>query len=123
MLVSDLGGGKTTFVKGLAHGMGYDGVVSSPTFMVSRVYKGKKLELHHFDFYRLDEGGMVGMELQELTHEPHVVLAVEWGDVVKNVIPMEHIVIKIDRVPSGEDDRTVTVKVPEKFAYLLEDMA
>ena len=91
--------------------------------MVSRVYKGKKLELHHFDFYRLDEGGMVGMQLAELTHEPYVVLAVEWGDVVKNVIPMEHITVKIDRVPSGEDDRTITIKVPEKFAYLLEGMA
>jgi len=52
-LVSDLGGGKTTFVRGLARGLGSADVVSSPTFTVSKVYKADKLELHHFDFYRL----------------------------------------------------------------------
>ena len=120
LLSSDLGGGKTTFVKGLAGGIGYEGVVTSPTFMVSRVYKGKKLELHHFDFYRLDDGGIVGMELAELLDDPNAITAVEWGDVVKNVLPMDYVLVKLERVKDGENDRNITIQVPEKFVYLLE---
>ena len=49
---SDLGGGKTTFVKGLAQGMGVKDIVQSPTFTLSQLHKADRgLELHHYDFY------------------------------------------------------------------------
>ncbi len=57
-LVSDVGGGKTTFTKGLARGLLVEEVVQSPTFTISRLYHARDgLELHHFDFYRLPEAG------------------------------------------------------------------
>lgn len=122
--MSDLGGGKTTFTKGLARGLGSDAVVSSPTFTVSRVYECRdNLRLHHFDFYRLQEGGMVGRELDEVVQEDKSVVAVEWGDVVNEVIPTEHIKIKLGRTAEGEDIRVIDVTYPEKFSYIFEAMA
>src|ERR1700738_2881383 len=57
---SDIGGGKTTFVKGLAVGMGVTDVVQSPTFTISQIHQAKRgLELHHFDFYRLNDAGVM----------------------------------------------------------------
>src|SRR4051794_32756276 len=62
-LVSDMGGGKTTFVRGLARGVGYKGAVSSPSFTVRNEYKANKLTLYHYDFYRLSDPGILREEL------------------------------------------------------------
>src|SRR5258705_12406514 len=56
LLAGDLGAGKTTFVKGLAAGLGIDpDDVSSPTFTLLHEYRGGKLTLYHADLYRLDK--------------------------------------------------------------------
>jgi len=87
-LVSDLGGGKTTFTQGLARGLGYSGHVTSPTFALSQIYKLKApLELHHYDLYRLGETGAVGDELAEDMADPHVITVIEWADIAKNDLP------------------------------------
>ena len=62
-LVSDLGGGKTAFVSGLAKGMGSRDSVSSPSFTLSNVYQADNISLHHFDFYRLSDPGILRDEL------------------------------------------------------------
>lgn len=119
MLVSDLGGGKTTFTKGLAKGLGSESIVTSPTFTVSRVYPCRDgLTLHHFDFYRLHEGGMVAHELSEVLSDPKIITVLEWGDVVSDVIPAECIEITIERMATGEDNRTIRVTYPSKLAYV-----
>lgn len=53
-LSGDLGAGKTHFVKGLATGLGAPASVTSPTFTLLHEYRGGRLPLYHFDFYRLD---------------------------------------------------------------------
>src|SRR3546814_310559 len=63
-LISDLGGGKTTFVRGLARGLDIKSQVTSPTFTVNREYSGR-LRLHHYDFYRLNVAGIMSAELSE----------------------------------------------------------
>lgn len=95
-LLSDLGGGKTTFVKGLAEGLGSKDPVASPSFTISYVYRcADDIELHHFDFYRLQDGGVVASELAENIHDPKVITVVEWGEVVHDVLPNERIKISI----------------------------
>jgi len=58
-LRSDLGGGKTTFTQGLAAGAGSKDAVSSPTFTLKKIYRAGELHIYHYDFYRLNEPGIL----------------------------------------------------------------
>lgn len=119
-LSSDVGGGKTTFVRGLARGMGSDDLVSSPSFTVKNVYKCGKLELHHFDFYRLEESGITGHELEEVVDDNKIVVVLEWAGVAEAKLPKSRIIIKI--IPSGDDGRDFEIICPEKLKYLVENL-
>jgi tRNA threonylcarbamoyladenosine biosynthesis protein TsaE len=108
-LVSDLGGGKTTFTQGLAQGLGYDGPVTSPTFTLSQVYKlDSGGELHHYDLYRLHEGGVVADTLEEGLGEAGVITVIEWGGVISDALPADRLRIEIE--PVGETKRRFTFK-------------
>lgn len=116
-LVSDLGGGKTAFVRGLAKGIGSKDPVSSPSFTLSNEYDAGKLRLYHFDFYRLTEPGIMRDELAECLADPEAVVAVEWADIVEDVLPTERLTIKIES--TGDMSRALTFTYPAKLAYLL----
>jgi tRNA threonylcarbamoyladenosine biosynthesis protein TsaE len=120
-LLSDLGGGKTTFVKGLAIGMGVSEVVQSPTFTLSQIHKAHHgLELHHFDFYRLSEPGVMSAELAESVAQPNAVVAVEWGEIVHEILPANRLTIKLS-VQEGEQ-RVVSISCPNKLDYISEKL-
>ncbi len=89
-LVGDVGSGKTTFTKGLAEGMGVEDDVQSPSFTISRTYQGRDgLELHHYDFYRLFDPGIMRYDLAESTEQSYVVTVVEWAETVADVLPQD----------------------------------
>lgn len=117
-LVSDLGGGKTTFTRGLVRGAGSTDRVASPTFTISREYRAPHFAIEHFDFYRLGEAGIVADELQEYLGDPAFVTIVEWGDVVQNVLPANRITIHIQL--QAEEQRAITVSYSSEFAYILQ---
>jgi tRNA threonylcarbamoyladenosine biosynthesis protein TsaE len=78
LLAGELGAGKTTFVRGLARGLGVIAAVQSPTFQLVRVYPGR-IQLAHVDIYRLESGADLGdLGLDDLLDQG--VVAVEWGD-------------------------------------------
>ena len=123
VLSSDLGGGKTTFTKGLAKGMGSTDSVGSPTFTINRVYKAAHgLTLQHFDFYRLNDAGIVAHELAEFVNDPQTVVVIEWGDVVSDVLPENRIAITFTRLASSEDAREITAQYPTELAYIFEGL-
>jgi tRNA threonylcarbamoyladenosine biosynthesis protein TsaE len=78
LLYGELGAGKTTLVRGMARAVGYKGRVSSPTFALAHVYRGKRLTLHHLDLYRLRDGDTKELGLEELLHDPRGAVVVEW---------------------------------------------
>jgi tRNA threonylcarbamoyladenosine biosynthesis protein TsaE len=96
-LISDLGGGKTTFVQGLARGLGYHGPVTSPTFTLSQVYRiNPQLELHHYDLYRLGQSGVVGDELAEDLGDQAVITVIEWSGLVKTELPADRLSVEFE---------------------------
>jgi len=118
-LSSDLGGGKTTLVRGLARGAGSSDVVSSPTFTISKVYVAACLEIHHFDFYRLGEAGIMQQELAELVGDPTLVLVIEWSDIIQDVLPAQRAILRIERLAEGEDARKLILEYPKSLDYLV----
>lgn len=79
-LHGDMGVGKTTFVQGLAQGLGVHEHVTSPTFAIYSVYQGTKKKLIHLDAYRLEQEAQIeSLLLDEFLVSPYV-LAVEWPE-------------------------------------------
>lgn len=119
-LVSDLGGGKTTFTRGLVHGAGSSDRVASPTFTVSRVYEGPKFAVHHFDMYRLAEAGMVGHEFEDLLGDTQVVIVAEWANVLDNVLPADRLRVTITR--TGDETRQLEFEYPRQLNYVVRGL-
>ena len=121
-LVSDLGGGKTTFTRGLARGANSSNKVGSPTFTISREYATPKFTIAHFDFYRLGEAGIVADELAEVIGDAAYVVVVEWGEIVHDVLPKApRLTVHITLV--GETERQLTITYPAELQYVLEGVA
>lgn len=124
-LTSDLGGGKTTFVRGLARGIGSKDLVTSPSFTVKNTYKvadkEKKIkEIWHFDFYRLNESGVVGHELEEAINDDSVVVVIEWAKDISKVLPGQR--LTIDFTPQSDETRKITISYSKILEYLVEEL-
>lgn len=118
LLESDLGGGKTAFTRGLARGLGSKDEVSSPTFTLSHLYKGK-CDLHHYDLYRLGEIGIMSEELREVIDEGSAIVAIEWPYLAEASLPIERLVrVSLVRQKNAEDDRSLSISCPETLSYL-----
>jgi tRNA threonylcarbamoyladenosine biosynthesis protein TsaE len=118
-LRSDLGGGKTTFVRGLTRGAGSKATVTSPTFTLSRIYQAKQFEIHHFDFYRLNDPGILADQLAEAIGNNNVVV-VEWADIVKNILPNPRISIEFKPTANSPDERQIIIQYPESQRSIIE---
>lgn len=119
-LASDLGGGKTTFTRGLAYGLGSKDHVSSPTFTISKEYTGGRLKVCHFDMYRLSNPGLIANELADIIGDSEIVTVVEWADTVAHVLPKYR--LKVQILTLGDEKRQVTVFYPEELNYLVENL-
>jgi tRNA threonylcarbamoyladenosine biosynthesis protein TsaE len=108
-LGGDLGAGKTTFVQGLAAGLGIVEHVTSPTFVLMKEYAGGRYPLLHMDVYRLDRmQEVVDLGYDEFLDPSHIVV-VEWGDMVEPLLPKEHMAIQL-RYGAGESTREIVLR-------------
>jgi tRNA threonylcarbamoyladenosine biosynthesis protein TsaE len=95
-LVGDVGAGKTTLTKGVGQGLGIDEDVQSPTFTISRLYDGRDaLHLAHYDFYRLQDAGIMADELQETARDPQTVTIIEWAEIVGGILPIDRLTVHL----------------------------
>lgn len=108
-LTGDLGSGKTTFVQGLAKGLGIVQRIISPTFILIRKYEiGERQSVarsrskpvtprlpeiatfYHIDLYRLEgnvEDELVILGFRDIVNDPKNIIAVEWAEKAKGAIP------------------------------------
>ena len=76
-LVGDVGTGKTTFVRGLAKGLGVKESVTSPSFTISKAYAcPNERTLVHYDFYRLNDPGLLTEDLEENLKNPNNIVVI-----------------------------------------------
>ena len=95
-LVGDVGAGKTTFTKGLARGLEITEEITSPTFTISKVYENSRgQKLVHYDFYRLENPGIMVEDLFENLQDPQTVTVIEWADTVSEILPANHLRLEI----------------------------
>ena len=83
----ELGAGKTTLVRGVLRGLGYEGRVKSPTYALVEVYEVSRLNLHHFDFYRFGESREWSDAGFRESFDGRTVTLVEWPEKAMGTLP------------------------------------
>ena len=107
-LIGDVGAGKTTLVKGIAVGLGVNEYVQSPSFTINRIYDGRDdIKLSHYDFYRLENAGIMGNELKEAVDDIKTVVIVEWAGAVSEVLPTDR--LSINMISPTENSRKLSI--------------
>lgn len=102
ILTGPLGAGKTALIQGLGAGLGVDGAVVSPTFVIARVHRGGRLPLVHVDAYRLSSLAEVD-DLDLDVDAADSVTAVEWGRGLVERLADAHLEIAINRATDTEE--------------------
>jgi len=98
LLIGDLGAGKTTFVKGVASGLGVKNIITSPTFVLMKSYKTNNIKIKnlvHIDVYR----GLALVDLENIGALEHfgerdTICLVEWGGALEEYCLKERINLK-----------------------------
>ncbi len=106
----DLGTGKTRFIQGVCHGLGVGEHVASPTFTIVNEYRGSRMPVYHFDFYRLRSA----LELRQIGFSDYLVRGdgvslIEWPEKVTSELP-----------PGRYDVRIAFGDVPEERVISIE---
>ncbi|MBP1743145.1 MAG: uncharacterized protein H6Q58_123 [Firmicutes bacterium] len=114
----DLGSGKTHLTKGIALGLGIDEHITSPTFNIVNEYEGR-LKFYHFDVYRVndpDEIAAIGFDEYIFSD---AVSVIEWSDYISELIPDEHIQIRITK--ESETRRSISIQwFGKRYDYMKE---
>ncbi len=104
-LYGNLGSGKTAFTQAVARELGITEPITSPTFVIEKLYETKKevfKRLIHIDAYRLEAGRELQvLDFEKLVDNPHNLIIIEWPENVKEILPENHIRIYCEFVDEG----------------------
>jgi tRNA threonylcarbamoyladenosine biosynthesis protein TsaE len=110
VLSGPLGAGKTVLAQGIAAGLGVRETVTSPTFVLARVYTDGRIPLVHVDAYRL--GGAAEIDDLDLDADAdRSVTVVEWGAGLVEGLAQDHLEIVVARPTAGEAGEVRTVRL------------
>jgi tRNA threonylcarbamoyladenosine biosynthesis protein TsaE len=105
-LYGDLGSGKTVLAQGISTGLGYDGYVSSPSFVIVNEYAGR-VPILHVDLYRIHNPAEIeDLGYRELFFGDGVAI-IEWAERAQELLPDERLDIRISI--DAPDRRTITL--------------
>ena len=95
--VGDLGSGKTSFAKGVAHSLGIEKNVTSPTFVIMKSYSGKDRNLIHIDAYRLNNiDDLESLGYEEIISDKKNLVIIEWPEKVFDHYPPEMKIVNFE---------------------------
>lgn len=105
-LSGELGAGKTAFTKAVAKFFGVEGVVTSPTFVLEKIYQlqsGQPFErLIHIDAYRLESGkDLKAIGFDESMHDAGNLILLEWPEIVADTLPKAAVAITFEVLQGG----------------------
>lgn len=116
-LYGELGAGKTTFIQGLAKGLGIEKRIISPTFIIVRTYEIKlktqssKLKattqylkfFYHIDLYRVEgQHDIEGLGIEEIVNDPNSIIAIEWAEKLGKLLPKKRVDIYFDYISESK---------------------
>lgn len=108
-MYGNLGAGKTAFVQGLAHGLGIDEPITSPTFTIVNEYQGD-MPLYHFDVYRIGDSE----EMYEIGYEEYVygdgISVIEWAELIEDILPESRYSVTIIKDDTNDDYRKIIIE-------------
>jgi tRNA threonylcarbamoyladenosine biosynthesis protein TsaE len=107
LLEGEMGAGKTTFVRGAARALGFEGPVTSPTFTIGRRYEGGRLPISHLDLHRLSGLADEDPALLDDYLTPDAIAFVEWPEIAEP--QLERIAARVKLEHAGGDRRTITI--------------
>ena len=123
LLKGELGSGKTTLTKAIAHGIGVErDRVRSPSFVIMNIYSNH-LKIYHMDLYRLkDEEDFISAGLMEFLQMDDGVTVVEWADRISGIELDEFLEITIDF--EGEGKRSMRLRAKGgRFRSMVENLS
>jgi len=116
-LEGELGSGKTTFVQGLARGLGIKERITSPTFVILKKFKTSNIQypisniqyLYHIDCYRIkNPQELLDLGFEEILEEENTLVVIEWADQIRKILPKKRLTIKFEFI--DEKTRKITIK-------------
>lgn len=109
VLNGNLGSGKTKFTQGILEYFNLDQEISSPTFTIVNEYKNNDISIYHFDVYRLNDSN----DFYDIGGDEYFekgICIIEWGEIIKDILPQNTIFINFERDTSDENIRIITIK-------------
>lgn len=116
VLIGELGSGKTKFTEGLLSYFDLQEEISSPTFTIVNEYHSEKINIYHFDLYRLKDV----YEFENIGGEEYFgkgICIFEWGEMIEDILPNDYLKITFNRDEKDENTRILSIEaIGERFS-------
>ena len=109
VLTGELGAGKTKFTEGILSYFDLEQEISSPTFTIVNEYHSSKMDIYHFDLYRLTDI----YEFENIGGEEYFnkgICIFEWGELIEDILPENYLKITFSRIEQDENSRKLQIE-------------
>lgn len=122
VLSGDLGSGKTKFTEGFLSFWGLEDEISSPTFTIVNEYTSNDVNIYHLDVYRLEDSDEF-LSIGGLEYFENGICIIEWGELIKDVLPNNYIQIIFSKDINNENIRYLRFNIiGEKLKQTVKEL-